>query len=616
MPVSPLCLRELQTAPNAPWKIRYRTPMIWNVQIAPHAPQRGLVASTRSGALQWYAWDLSSGALRQLTDRPGGMATQLRLAPDGEYIYYLDDQGVGNEIGHYLRLPYAGGAAVDITPDLPPYSSWYLDTCLTGDRLGYMCADQTGFHIYTQEIVGGAPADRKELFHSPRLTIGPFHSADGGLALIMSTDRAQKPQYSLLAFDTQSGHQVAELWDGDKFSVEMRSPSPVPGDPRFLATTNRTGTETLLIWDPQSGVRTDLVFPNLTGSVTAADWSPDGQQIVFSLLHQAVQQLYLHDLASGTTIALQPPPGTNSNPFFTPDGKAILTLWEDSTHPPQLIKLDPKTGLQTEVLIKGGEVPAGQPWRWVSFPSTGGQNIQGWLATPPGKGPFPTVLETHGGPEGAVTNSYSPGAQAWLDHGFAFLTINYHGSTTFGRQFQESIWGNPGEWEVEDMVAARSWLVELGIAHPEQVFLTGWSYGGYLTLQALGKYPKHWACGLAGIAIADWKVQYEDCAESLRGYQEALFHGTPATKPEQYAKSSPITYAENIAAPVLIIQGRNDTRTPARPVEMYEAKLKALGKPIEVFWFDSGHAGSGSNIEQSIGFQEKMMSFAFQSLQS
>jgi dipeptidyl aminopeptidase/acylaminoacyl peptidase len=297
-----------------------------------------------------------------------------------------------------------------------------------------------------------------------------------------------------------------------------------------------------------------------------------------------------------------------------PNGEAIVSLWEDSTHPPHVITLDPHTGTQTGVLIKAGEVPLGQTWRWVNFPSTDGGSIQGWLGTPGEGGPFPTILETHGGPEAVMLNSFSPGAQAWLDHGFAYLTINYHGSTTFGREFQEKIWGNPGEWEVEDMVAGRDWLVKLGVAHPDQVFLTGWSYGGYLTLQALGKYPDLWAGGMAGIAIADWAVQYEDSAASLRGYEAALFHGAPEAKPEQYAKSSPITYAENVTAPVLIIQGCNDSRTPARPVEMYEAKMKALGKPIEVVWFDSGHAGSGSDMEQSIQFQEKMMQFAFRVL--
>ena len=183
------------------------------------------------------------------------------------------------------------------------------------------------------------------------------------------------------------------------------------------------------------------------------------------------------------------------------------------------------------------------------------------------------------------------------------------------RSREEQIWGNPGELEVEDMVAARAYLVELGVAAPDQVFLTGWSYGGYLTLQAVGKRPVMWAGGMAGVAIADWVMSYEDSAESLKKYCQVFFGGTPQEKPEQYARSSPITYADRVQAPVLIVQGRNDLRTPARPVEVYEARMKALGKRIEVHWFDAGHMGSFAQVEQAIAHQETMLRFALGVLQ-
>jgi dipeptidyl aminopeptidase/acylaminoacyl peptidase len=619
-------ITHIQTSPDAPWKRRYRAPVIWDTQIAELAPGCGLAAGTQTGTLQWYAWEVSTGSLRQLTDRPKGMATYLILSPDGEFVYYHDDQGVGNEIGHFVRIPYQGGEAVDLTPDLPPYSSFGFSICRSGKRLGFLVAGSDGYTICSAEIkAGGELGPRKKIYHSTKICFGPSFSCDGDVAVVMSSEHTDRAQFKLLAFELSSGEKMAELWDGEGTSLEISAPSPVPGEARFLATTNRSGIETLLVWDPRTGERTDLTFKlaggsEISGAVTGASWSPDGKKVLFTIFHQALQQLYLYDLISGQTNALQAPVGLNNNTYFTPDGEKIVSIWEDSTQPPQVIALHPETGEKTATLLKAsggketGDLPPGIGWKWVNFPSAGGQMIQGWLGIPEGSRPFPLVLETHGGPHGVTPNSFSPGAQAWLEHGFAFLTINYRGSTTFGRDFQEAIWNDLGHWEVEDMVAARQWLVELGIADPNKVFLTGWSYGGYLTLQALGMYPELWAGGLAGIAIADWAVQYEDTADTLRGFQVALLGGTPQEKPEQYAKSSPVTYAGQVKAPVLIIQGRNDTRTPARPVEMYEAKLKALGKPIEVVWFDSGHAGSGSDIEQSIGFQEKMMEFATQIL--
>jgi dipeptidyl aminopeptidase/acylaminoacyl peptidase len=165
---------------------------------------------------------------------------------------------------------------------------------------------------------------------------------------------------------------------------------------------------------------------------------------------------------------------------------------------------------------------------------------------------------------------------------------------------------------MEDLAAARQWLVNQGVSEPDGILLTGISYGGYITLLGLGKLPDLWAGGMAGIAIADWSMLYEDASEALKGYEVTLFGGTPQEKPEQYRMSSPITYAEKIKAPVLIIQGSNDTRTPARPVEVYERRLKDLGKPVEVHWFDAGHWGAG--VEQDIEHLEIMLRFAFRVL--
>jgi dipeptidyl aminopeptidase/acylaminoacyl peptidase len=207
---------------------------------------------------------------------------------------------------------------------------------------------------------------------------------------------------------------------------------------------------------------------------------------------------------------------------------------------------------------------------------------------------------------------FAPLAQAWLDHGFAFCSVNYHGSVTFGKKFEKSIWGNLGDLEVQDMAAAYHWLVENGIAKPDSVLLTGGSYGGYLTLQAIGRRPDLWAGGMAVVAIADWKLLYEDEAETLRGYQRALFGGSPDETPDATRNGSPLTYAEQIKAPIFVIQGENDTRCPARQMKVYEEKLKSLGKSIKVHWFDAGHGSRAQ--EQQIEQQEMMLRFAYQVL--
>lgn len=112
-------LTNLQLDDNASWKQRFRAPVVLWTQLAKAAPDRGLAVSNKSGKYQLYAWEVSTGELRQLTDRPTGISFGW-LAPDGRYVYYLDDKQ-GNEIGHYIRMPFEGGEPQDLTPDLPLY---------------------------------------------------------------------------------------------------------------------------------------------------------------------------------------------------------------------------------------------------------------------------------------------------------------------------------------------------------------------------------------------------------------------------------------------------------------------------------------------------------------
>lgn len=596
----------LQTTPAALWKQRFRAPKTYGWP-AKCNPERGMAISNRSGVYQLYAWEPASGELRQLTDRPAGKAGGV-LDPQGRHIYYHDDQA-GDEIGHWVRLPWQAGigGTEDITPDLPPYASWNLAFSRQGNRIGINIAGADGFGVLAAPVDdAGNIGAFGEVYRSTNLAFGPFFSEDGTLAAIMSTERTRRPQFGVVVVDITSGERVGELWEAGEGSVDISTFSPLPGDTRLLFSSNASGNRRPLIWDVRSGERVELPTEELQGEIQPYDWSEDGRQILLLRFHNAEHRLWIYDLESGRLRRLEHAAGTIGGPKFV--GDAIWLDRQDSKQPPALEELDATTGVLRRVLLATPDAPTGRRWRSVSFASGDGTPIQGWLATPEGDGPWPTILETHGGPDTCQTETYAPGSQAWLDHGFAFLTINYRGSSGFGRAFEQAIWGNVGRLEVEDLAAARDWLIGEGIARPDEILLTGWSYGGYLTLLGLGKQPELWAGGMAGIAIADWKVQYEDTADTLKAYQVALLGGTPEEQPALYAAASPITYAEHVAAPLLVIQGSNDTRCPARPMRNYEARLRSLGKDIRVEWFEAGHGSYA--VEQNVQHQERMLRFA------
>lgn len=601
-----------QLAPDAPWKQRFRLPVFFSPQLATTNPARGLAVSNKdSDAFQLYTWDIPNGRLQQLTHHPGGI-WEGWLSTDGQFVFYLEDQQ-GNEHGHVVRIPYGGGTPLDLTPGMADYTLRGFSLSAAGNRVAFTPVNPDGYHLVCVDLhPDGTVGPPHTLYQSKWETWEAVLSYRGELAAMQSTERAGgMRRYSTIIIDTTSGAQVAELWDGAEHSVEPVAFAPVAGDLRLLLTSTISGYNRPVIWNPQTGERLDPLLAELSGEVKPITWSPDGQQILLLHLHQANEQLYLYHLTEQRLTRLNHPSGSIGGAFFANSGE-IWISHEDAAQPPRVISLDQITGDLLHTVLAISDVPAGRPFRSVTFPSSDGVLVQAWVGTPAGPGPFPVIFDTHGGPHFAAFHSFNPTAQAWLDHGFAYITVNYRGSTTFGRAFQEKIWGNIGHWELEDMVAARNWLVAQGIARADAIILEGASYGGFLTLWGLGKRPDLWAGGLAIVPGTDWLVSYEDCSAALQGALRAWFGGTPQEKREQYIASSPITYAEYVQAPVLLIQGRNDTRVPPREAEVYEAKMRALGKPIEVIWYDAGH-GSAST-EQNIEFQEIMFRFVYKIL--
>jgi hypothetical protein len=450
---------------NRRWKARFRVPLIRGMRVAAEAPACGLVASNVSGTFQLHAWDVPGRRLQALTNRPTGVAAGL-LGPDGRYVYYHDDVG-GNELGHFVRVPFEGGVPQSITPGVSPYPTFGLAVSGAGNRFGFVTASEERFHLHVIDAgAGGALGLPQRIYSSALLFHGPVFSHDGTVAVVDVSAGARSLRFGLLALDTATGRVIGEIADADS-RLGAVTFAPLPGAARLAAYSNRTGGARPLVWDVVTGARVDIALDGLEGEIYPADWSPDGLRLLLVQIARAVQRLYVFDVVEETLTPLHHPNGTYEHLSFAPDG-TIHALWEDSTHPPQVISLDASTGALVRTLLPAPDVAPCRPWRSVSFRSTDDQEIQGWLALPKGAGPFPAILHLHGGPEAAMTEVFGPASQSWLDHGFVFLSINYRGSTTFGRAFLEQIWGNVGRLEVEDMVAARAWLISEGIADPQR----------------------------------------------------------------------------------------------------------------------------------------------------
>ncbi len=608
---------------SAPWKQRYHgTAYTW-LELAKADPDQAVIISDcETDTFQLYSWNISANRLHPLTNLEDGI-TDVHviygfIAMSSRHVYYLGDEK-GCEIGHLMRVPLEGGELEDVTPDMKTYTLRGVGVSHTENLLALNPINEDGFQIWCLDLgPEGQLGTPRQLYQSEDEIWRAHPSHNGEIVACNSTERAKVRRYNVLAIDTATGKPIGELWDGLEYSVEAVAFSPVPGDMRLLAHTNRSGFMRPVIWNPRTGERTDLDLPEFSSEVLPVAWSPDAHQILFAHFDMAAPKLHLYHLDEKKLTRLKHPGGSFGQygsvwAGFSPS-KEIFAVWTDSTHPGQIIAIDPEGQAEPRTILASDGVLPGRPCRSVSFPSSDGQMIQGWLYVPEGEGPHPTILNMHGGPHFVLTENRLLRYQTWVDHGFAYLTINYRGSAMFGKAFKEQIWGKIGHWEMEDIVAAHHWLVEQGIAKPDAILLSGESYGGFLTLLGLGKHPDLWAGGMADVPVADWKMTYEGASDALKGAIALWFGGTPEEKPEHYRASSPITYAENVKAPVLILYGYYDTHTPPRPIEAYAEKMKALGKPIELEAFDAGHGTA--NTEVSIRLQEKTLLFAHRVLQA
>jgi dipeptidyl aminopeptidase/acylaminoacyl peptidase len=366
----------------------------------------------------------------------------------------------------------------------------------------------------------------------------------------------------------------------------------------------RRGREELLIWDVEADTETEIVL-DLPGDVTAGFY-PDGSALLVGHDHAARSEIYRYDLATGALEKLDTPPGVVRGATARPEGTVELA-WSSSALPPVIRRADGPVVLS----VADEEPPTAYPVedRWVAGP---GGDVHALVVRPEGPGPYATAFLVHGGPESADDDSYRARRAAYVDAGYAVVHVNYRGSTGYGSVWRDALTGRPGLTELEDIGAVYDALVAEGIVDPRRALITGGSWGGFLTLLALGTQPERWAAGIAEVPVADYLAAYEDEMEGLRAYDRALFGGSPEEVHDVYVRSSPITYVDAVAAPVLVVAGANDPRCPIRQIDNYLTALTERGKQHEVYRFDAGHGSLV--IEETIRQVEVALSFALRTV--
>jgi dipeptidyl aminopeptidase/acylaminoacyl peptidase len=205
---------------------------------------------------------------------------------------------------------------------------------------------------------------------------------------------------------------------------------------------------------------------------------------------------------------------------------------------------------------------------------------------------MPAVIHVHGGPGDESRIGYRPLVQYLVNHGYVVFEINNRGSSGSGRSFYHLDDRRHGSADLDDVVAAKTFLASTGLVDRSRVAIQGQSYGGFMTLAGLAFRPNEFAAGVDLYGVSNWPRLLAATPSWWEDLRRLLFTevGDPERDGEYLRKISPVLHADRIRRPLLVLQGKNDPRVLPVESEDIVAKVRANGVPVEYVLFrDEGH---------------------------
>ena len=541
--------------------------------------------SSRSGSSQIWRFDNFFGEPRQVTDHPGGASSPV-WTPDGESLLYTSrgpseprDAARGEDVAVYRDLLYRKGRE-------PGRNSHVYRVDADG---GEGVKLTSGDHDWSEVAVspdGERIALVREADH-----VGGLYSIDTDVWIASIDGGAPRK----LTDNPGPDHQPA--WTPDGEHVITRS---------ILEEGYESGKRRLMLWPAGGGEPTELT-EGVDRHVYRYRLAPDGRSVIALMDGEGVWQLARLDL-------------------HQPDGAREITrghswIWDldvaaqagtvvfegtDATHPSELFVLEAVTGPDSEPVpltfaaaaglrrltgfnddFVDGRLLSAPQRHWFPGATT---RVESWYYPPATgvQGPrTPMIVTLHGGPQWCNGDRFDPEIQALTGAGYGVLAVNFTGSMGYGQEFMDAIIGDWGGAPAQDVLLAVDQAVELGLADPGRVGVTGGSYGGFLAAYLTGQTDRFGAAVVCR-AVLNQVSEYGTTDEQF--FDENDLPGTPWSNPEGYHRWSPLTYADKVTTPTMLIHSDEDQRVPVGQAEEYFTALLRHGVTAELIRFPGeGH---------------------------
>lgn len=299
-----------------------------------------------------------------------------------------------------------------------------------------------------------------------------------------------------------------------------------------------------------------------------------------------VSTVEIWDLAARCRLSTVPIPGSVMAGWsLRPDGAAMIAEVNSAVRPRSLFEvgLDPDQPSASLADLPPLPLPREliEPTRH-RYRAPDGLELEGWLYRPRlASVPGPTVVAFHGGPESQERPAFSLLTQSQLAAGLTVFLPNVRGSTGYGARFTAADDGLRRVDSFQDVPATVTYLVESGIAAPGRIGVQGWSYGGYLALTAMTRWPDLFAAAATHAGMSDLLSFFAE-TEPWMAAASVTEYGDPETEADMLRVLSPLTHLDNMRAPVLLVHGDRDTNVPTMESVRAHVALKAAGIPTEL----------------------------------
>jgi dipeptidyl aminopeptidase/acylaminoacyl peptidase len=550
-----------------------------------------LFSSNISGQYNLWRLPVEGGWPVQLTTFEDRTVRNLAPSPDGDTIVFSADRD-GDEF-HQLYAIGAGGGwpagwtdAAGVQHMLGP-GAWSPD----GRRLAFAANSRkpSDMDVLVRDLATG---EVSHVFGDNQNVTPESFSPDG--TRLLCTDYLGNDDLRLHLVDLTAGtsRALTTQEEAAKFI-----PGPWAADGSGFWVTSDLGREfSGLAFFDLSGDRLEwLDTPDWDVVEVAGD--PAGTVLVWLVNEDGWARLHARDLRTGQALpATDLPPGCGMviGPLLTvsPDGRYAALLWSQPQRAHELYVVELATGRSrrlTDSMLGGLAPDELVAPTLIRYPSSDDLQVPAWVFRPDRPGRLPVVLAIHGGPEAQERPEYRPLYQYLCSRGIGVLATNVRGSTGYGKRYQRLIHRDWGGGDLADFRHAAQWLRAQDWVDPDRIGVFGGSYGGFATLSCVTRLPEYWAVAVDIVGPSNL-VTFAKAVPPHWRRNMVKWVGDPETEVDFLLERSPISYVENVTAPLLVIQGAHDPRVVQAESDQMVERLRKLGREVEyVIFEDEGH---------------------------